>query len=116
MSTMEELLRNSPNGLLSLRIGAVFASSVGFLAMVLAMMGLYGVIAYSVVQRAREIGLGLVRAYLVTRALGALLIGVRVTDVSVVAAGLAIVTLASAFGPARRASRIDPVTALNREG
>jgi ABC-type antimicrobial peptide transport system permease subunit len=145
---MDDLLQNSPNALLPLRVGAVFASSVGLLAVFLTTMGLYGLIAFMVTQRTREIGLrmalgadrwtvvrsilgqggrlagvgialGLVGAFLVTRALGSLLIGVRVTDVSVfaaVAVGLALVTLASAFVPARRASRIDPVTALNKDG
>jgi putative ABC transport system permease protein len=148
MNTMERAIDQSLNGMLLLRLGAGMASGLGALALMLTCVGLYGVVAYSVAQRSREIGLrmalgadrwdvirsvvagggmlafvgiavGTVLALLVTRPLSGLLVGVRVTDPVIftgVAAGLALVTLASAWIPARRAARIDPVRALKEDG
>ena len=146
-STMRELVGGF-NGLLPLRLGAVIASAVGFLALVLAVVGLYGVIAYSVTQRTQEIGvrlalgadhgvvirailvqggtlaglgiaLGVAGALVATRALGGLLISVSVTDRSVfgtVVVGLLLAALGSAYLPARRAARLDPVKAMRSGG
>ncbi|MEO8453399.1 MAG: ABC transporter permease, partial [Gemmatimonadota bacterium] len=148
MNTMENIIDTSPNGMLALRVGSTFASAIGLLAIGLTIVGLYGVIAYSVTQRTREIGLrmalgadrwsviksilaqggrlaaagiviGLVGALLISRALAGLLVGVSTTDLSVFAAvvlGLVAVTLGSSFVPARRASRIDPLTAIRSDG
>jgi predicted permease len=148
MNTMERLIDQSLNGMLLLRLGAGMASALGALALILTCVGLYGVVAYSVAQRSREIGLrlalganrwdvirsvvarggmlafigigvGTVLALLVTRPLSGLLVGVRVTDPVIftgVATALALVTLASAWIPARRAARIDPVRALKEDG
>jgi putative ABC transport system permease protein len=119
---------------------AIFAS----LALVLATIGIYGVISYSVSQRTREIGvrvalgagrsdilrlilgqgaamiltglaLGLAGSLLLTRYLANLLYGVRPVDpltIISVAALLTIVALAACYLPARRAVRLDPMTAL----
>ena len=116
-------------------------------ALLLAGIGVYGVIAYSVVQRTREIGirmalgarpadvrrmllvegvrlavlgvaLGIAGALLLTRAMSALLYGVGPRDpltFASVPAVLGIVALAACFFPARRASRVDPMTALRSE-
>ncbi len=117
-------------------------------ALLLAAIGVYGVIAYSVVQRTREIGIRMalgarpadVRRMLLveggrlaasrrgarasparccsTRAMAALLFGVGPRDLltfASVPAVLAAVALAATFFPARRASRVDPVTALRSE-
>lgn len=46
-----------PNGFLLYRIGALFASGLGMLGLLLAVMGVYGVIAHSVAQRTHEIGI-----------------------------------------------------------
>lgn len=124
----------------------VAGASVAFaaLATALAGLGLYGVLAYSVAQRAREIGLrfalgapasriramvvrqvaamaaigiaaGAVAAWLLGRLARDLLFGTRAGDpVPLVAAAavLAAVTLAAAYVPARRASRVDPMRVL----
>jgi len=44
-------------GTLSQRVAVTFAGSFGFLAMLLAAVGIYGVVAYSTRQRTREIGI-----------------------------------------------------------
>jgi putative ABC transport system permease protein len=116
-------------------------------AMLLAAIGLYGVLAYAVGQRTREIGirlalgarraevlrmvmsqagrlvvagvaLGLVAAMLASRFLRAQLFEVQPTDVATyvsVALGLLLVSLMASWIPARRASRIDPMTALRQD-
>jgi predicted permease len=147
MTTMADVVSNSFNGLLPLRLGAIIASGIGIMAMLLTIVGLYGIIAYSVAQRTQEIGvrialgaspgaviravlgqgatlaaggvvIGLVVALLVTRAAAGMLVGVDATDVRIfgsVVGILAVITLASAFLPARRAARLDPVRALRAE-
>ena len=142
--TMDDALDASPNGRLLLRVGAGFASVIGGLAVILTLVGLYGVIVMSVVQRTREIGLrmalgasratvvrgilidagklalsgilvGIALSVVVSRMLGSLLIGSRAADgviLVLVSLGLGGAALLSAYLPARRASRIDPVTAL----
>jgi putative ABC transport system permease protein len=122
-------------------------SGFSLLALVLAAIGIYGVLAYSVTERTREIGirmalgaqashvlrmvlrrilaltstgvvLGAAGALLVTRVLGKLLFEVKPTDSATyiaVASLLALVAVAAGFIPARRAARVDPVTALKHE-
>jgi predicted permease len=129
------------------RIGVGLLGVFGLLALGLASIGLYGVMAYSVSLRRREIGvrmalgargrslvalvlgqglrlvaagigLGLLGALVVGRALSGLLYGVSPAD-PVSLAGAAVVLLAVAalacYVPARYASRVDPLVAL-REG
>jgi len=65
------------------------------------------------------IGLGVLGALLATRAFGGLLVDVNARDPLIfgsVALGLAAVALGSAYLPARRASRIDPVKAIKADG
>jgi len=113
-------------------------------AVVLAAIGVYGVMAYGVTERTREIGvrvalgasardvvrlvvggalgmtaigvaLGLMGGLATSRLLGSLLYGVGTTDAPtfVAAAGLILVVAGLAsWIPARRAARVDPVTAL----
>jgi len=115
--------------------------------MLLAAIGLYGVLAYAVGQRTREIGIrlalgarrgevlrmvlaqagrlaiagvtiGLVAAVIASRVLRAQLFEVAPTDVTtyvMVAAGLLAVSLVASWIPARRAARIDPLTALRHD-
>jgi predicted permease len=54
--TMNDHLRNG-QALLFTRIGSAFATVFGLLALVLATVGVYGVVSYSIAQRTREIGL-----------------------------------------------------------
>jgi putative ABC transport system permease protein len=54
--TMPEHLRTSVFAFLPLRMGALLASLQGALALILAMMSVYGVVAYAVKQQTRVIG------------------------------------------------------------
>jgi predicted permease len=129
------------------RFVAGASTAFAILATALAGLGLYGVLAYSVAQRSREIGLrvalgaparrirgmvlkqvarmaviGIVLGAIATVVLGrtaqSLLFGVAAADPLVLAAAvvvLAAVTLGAAYIPARRASRVDPMSVLRYE-
>jgi predicted permease len=141
--TMRE---RSDGALLSRRAPAMLSLAFGAVALLLSAVGIYGVLAYLVTQRSKEIGirlalgssaravfelvlregvrlvvLGLVvggaLAVALSRAVESLLFGVRAGDPSVLAATtalLATVALLACALPARRASRIDPLAALQQ--
>ena len=133
--------------LMPARAGALLATAFGALGTLLAAIGLYGVIAFSVARRTREIGvrmalgarpagvmamimrqgftivaIGLAAGGLLAASaafgLRQLLYGVRPLDPIAWAAALTALLVAAAlanFVPARRAMRIDPMTALRSE-
>ncbi len=117
------------------------------IAVCLAMAGVYGVMAYTVGQRASEIGLrmalgartsdvmrlvlrqgmtltgiglvvGLIGAVAATRLVASMLFEVKAGDPATfigVAALLGVVSLAASYIPARRAARVDPISALRQD-
>ncbi len=129
------------------RIFAQLASGFGILAVMLACIGIYGIMAYTVARRTGEIGirmalgaqagqvlrlvlreaswmalagvtLGLGSALWLARFLSAMLYGLKPSDpltLAGVAALLFIIALLAAFGPARHASRVDPIRALRHQ-
>jgi predicted permease len=129
------------------RTFATLASTFGVLAIVLAAVGLYGVISNAVSRRRKELGIrlalgaeprrivrlvlgeagslvalgvgaGLPCAVFTGRAIRGLLFGVEPGDWRSVAAALGVLIVIAAFSawiPARRASRVDPMAALRSE-
>jgi len=129
------------------KMAASLSVAFGFVALLLSAVGLYSVMAYVVSQRTREVGIrmalgaqrrdvlrlittygmglaltglgiGLVLAFALTRALSAVLIGISVYDLTIfltVPVLLAVVAAAACFFPARRATKVDPLVALRYE-
>ncbi len=129
------------------RFYAALIGVLGVLAATLAAVGIYGVIAYMVTRRTREIGIrmalgaprpkilalvlgpgaalaglgiaiGLVGALYLTQYLRAMLFGLGPSDpTTFVAVALAFAGIATlgCYLPARRATRLDPLTALREE-
>jgi predicted permease len=129
------------------RLVARLATFFGLLALLLACVGLYGVLSYAVARRTNEIGvrmalgamrgdviwlvlrealalvgagvvIGLLASLAATRTVSTLLYGLRPNDpLTIAAATLLLLAIAalSAYLPARRASRVDPMAALREE-
>lgn len=142
VQTMDERLETS---LVPRRLPMMLAMAFGLVALFLAGVGIYGVLAYRVAQRRREIGIrlalgstareilglvlrdgtriiavglaiGALGLVAVTKVLGRLLYGVQPTDpavIGLVVVVLSAVALVATLIPARRAARVDPVSALS---
>ena len=116
ISALGDLLARAPS---SERMSATLAATLAGLALVLSFAGIFGVLAYSVSRRTREIGvraaIGATAAYAGMRILTSLMFGISpadpVTFGAAVATFLAIGLEAGAV-PARRAARVDPAVAL----
>jgi predicted permease len=143
-ATMEQ---NMGTSLMPARVGAILATAFGGLGTLLAAIGLYGVIAFSVARRTREIGLrmalgakpesvlsmimqqgftivaiglgaGALLAAGAAFALRGVLYGITPFDPMAWSLAIAAMIAAAAFAnfvPARRAMRVDPMTALRTE-
>jgi predicted permease len=144
---VDSVAANVDRQLGDLKMVATLAAVLGIIALVLASVGVFGVFAYIVQQRTREIGIrtalgassagvivlmlrdsarsivagvvtGFVAAIGVSRLLRSELFGATPFDPVVFVATavvLAVAGVMATFIPARRAARIDPITALRHE-
>jgi predicted permease len=144
VQTMQERLDAS---LVTRRSPMLLAMIFGAVALLLAAIGIYGVLAYLVTQRTKEIGirlalgsdakrvfglvlkeglailaigfaLGIGGALALARSIESVLFGVQPLDAAVLVSAttlLAVVALVACSLPATRATRINPVVALNSE-
>jgi putative ABC transport system permease protein len=123
---------------------AIASSAFSLVAIVLASIGLYGVVSFSVSARTSEIGIrlalgapgdsivglvmrqgmaiallglaaGIAASLVLTQYLRAMLFGVTASDPTtylLLAAVVALVSAMACYVPARRATRVDPLTAI----
>jgi predicted permease len=57
LRTMEQQMVSSPKGFMPLRMGAMIAGTQGMIALLLATMGIFGLVSFAVSRRTREIGI-----------------------------------------------------------
>ncbi len=144
IATMDALLSRS---LAPQRLNLFLLAAFALLALALAVVGIYGVLAFGVSGRLQEIGvrmalgaqpgeilrlivgqgmkivslgliLGAAASFVLTRLMASLLYKVSPTDPLTFGATstlLALAALAACYFPARRAMRVEPVTALHQE-
>jgi putative ABC transport system permease protein len=142
--TMEQVISRS---IARPRFNMLLLTIFAGVALVLASVGLYGVMNYSATQRTHEVGIrmalgatrgdimrlvvghgmtltfvgiavGVVASWALTRVMSSLLFGVTATDLPTfigVSAVLATVALVANYIPARRATRVNPISALRYE-
>jgi putative ABC transport system permease protein len=144
VKTIEEMISESTG---QPRFRSFLLTTFAVLALVLAVVGVYGLFSFTVTQRIAEIGvrlalgasprlvfaavigdglrlallgigIGLAGAFALTRLVSALLFNTNATD-PIIYASLSLLLLAMAgmacYVPARRAMRVDPMTALRSE-
>jgi len=142
--TMEEYFEN--RAVKSVTVVTALVGGMGLLGLALALSGLYGVMAFSVARRTREIGIRMAVGAARTTVLGMVLrqglklsvVGAAIGLVLSVAAGRVIsasagtpsfnvptlvfvvaaligITAIGAYVPARRASKLDPITVLRQD-
>jgi predicted permease len=144
VNTMESLINDS---IAQPRFRTWLIGVFSIFALTLACLGIYGVIAYLVTQRYKEIGIrmalgatranilqlilartfkltalgilaGLIAAFFLSRFLSSILFGITAHDAITfvaVPACLVVIALLAGYLPARRATRVDPVTSLRYE-
>lgn len=144
---IETLRQRADRMMIQERLLAILSSFFGALALLLACIGLYGLMAYSVSSRTAEIGIrmalgakpgtilrrvwrevlmlvgigiiiGLPIAAVGSRWIAAMLFGVSAEDpasFAISSAALLAVGMLAGYVPARRASRVDPMSALRNE-
>ncbi|MGE0885247.1 MAG: ABC transporter permease [Blastocatellales bacterium] len=144
VSNMNEVVASS---IAPRRFNALLLAAFAVMALLLATTGIYGLMAYAVSQRTREVGIrmalgaqrsdvirlilkqgltltligivtGTIGALVAVRAMTSLLYGITPTDpltFLTIALLLTIVALLACYLPARRAAKVDPLTALRHE-
>ena len=144
--TLNDRIREG-QAMVSRRFTILLLSVLGAMATVLALLGIYAALAYSVAQRTREIGIrvalgasraavvrqvvslalgmagiglaaGIACALAASRTLRSVLFGVSPTDPATLLSAtllVAVVAVAASLVPARRATSVDPITALRSE-
>jgi putative ABC transport system permease protein len=144
VTTLDDLLSET---VAPRRFSTILLGAFALLALVLAAVGIYGVMSYIVSLRINEIGvrmalgaqprdiwrlivgsgarlalagiaIGLTGALALTRLLSSLLFEVRASDpatFAAVIAGLGAVSLLACYIPARRATKVDPISALRHD-
>lgn len=144
VSTMDQLLSNS---VAEPRFRTLLLMIFACVALLLASIGIYGVMSYSVTQRTHEIGIrmalgagrkdvlklmvgqaatvtlagvvtGILSALGLTRLMESLLFGIEASDPMtfvIVSVLLTAIGLLASYIPARRATKVDPMTALRYE-
>src|SRR5258706_1974049 len=144
MNSMDELVSKSAS---QQRSNMVLLTLFATVALILAAIGIFGVVSYNVTQRTHEIGvrmalgaspndilkliiskgmlltaigivIGIAGAYALSKVIRSLLFEVGTLDVAIfviVPLGFALIALFACFFPARKAARVDPLTALRYE-